>query len=62
MPLPVKTSIVLLLFLAAGAIAGGYGILGDPSRGFLMILIALLMTRTAREYGRVAALGRPTFR
>ena len=143
MPLPIKTSIVLLLFLAAGAIAGGYGILSDPSGGFLkmsvrdlasspfpnfllpgifllvvlgfgsavaalllwklpgrvswlfavgisasllawlavqvailgyrgllqplyaflgLILLALLMTRTAREYGRVAALGRPTFR
>ena len=39
MPLPIKTSIVLLLFLAAGAIAGGYGILSDPSGGFLKMSV-----------------------
>jgi len=35
MPLPIKTSIALMLFLAVGAIAGGYGILSDPSGAFL---------------------------
>ena len=35
MPVPIRTSVALLLFVAVSAIAGGYGILNDPSGGFL---------------------------
>ena len=34
MPVPIKTLIALLLFLAVGAIAGGSVILSDPSGAF----------------------------
>jgi hypothetical protein len=35
MPLPIRASIVLMLFLAVSAIGGGIGILRDPSGAFL---------------------------
>jgi ABC-type multidrug transport system permease subunit len=35
MPMPVKVSIVLMLFLAANAIGGARGILSDPNGAFL---------------------------
>lgn len=35
MPLPIRITIGLLVFLSAGAVGGGAGILSDPSGGFL---------------------------